>query len=467
LFHVMNDKYDVVIIGAGPGGYPCAIRLAQLKKKVLVVEERFLGGLCLNWGCIPTKALSFAAEMVDNFKKAKKIGFKVEASGLDLNQMRDWKDGVVKKLRGGIEYLFKNNGVEWKQGKARIVSEHKVEITKDDNEEFLDTENIVIATGTEVTALPGLNFDSRYIINTDDALELKEIPENLLVIGAGASGLEMATIYKRLGSNIKIVEIMPQILPGMETEICEQLTKILQKTGIEVFLNSQVACYEIKDGRLEVTIKGQDSEIKEIFDKILVTVGRRPFDYAFADLGIETDPKKYIKVDGTLKTNIKNIYAIGDVVGLPLLAHKATKQGIIVAEIISGLKTYVESHKIPSCVFTIPPFSSVGLTEKEAIENGYKVKIGRFPYRASGKALSMEEMEGMVKIVGDEDGRLLGMHILGAESSNLIGEGILGIDKKISVDDLAEIIHPHPTLTEIIGEAAENFYKKAINIINT
>ncbi|MEO0216589.1 MAG: dihydrolipoyl dehydrogenase [candidate division WOR-3 bacterium] len=460
------SRYDVVIIGAGPGGYPCAIRFGQLKKNVLVVESGELGGVCLNRGCIPTKALSFAAEIIENCHKAQKMGLKIVNNGVDLMALRNHTEGIVKRLRAGIEYLFKNNNVQWKKAKARIVSEHKIELESNGASEYIEAENIVIATGTEITALPGFEFDGKFITNTDDALKLNDIPEKLLVVGAGACGLELATIYACLGSKVKVVEIMEQILPGMEAELCESLYKILKKNGIEILLKSTVQGYRVADNKIKVDIKGHESTGTEEFDRILITVGRKPTEFAFKNLGIEVDKKGYIIVDDSYRTNIKNIFAIGDIIGPPLLAHKATKQGIEVAEIIAGMYDTKNSHTIPSCVFTIPPLSSVGLTEKEAIEKGFKVKIGRFPYRASGKALSMLESEGMVKIVAEEDGKILGVHILGAESPSLIGEGILALDKQLKVSDLAEIIHPHPTLSEIIGEAAENFYRKAIHIIN-
>ena len=459
-------KYDVVIIGAGPGGYPCAIRLGQLKKKVLVVEAKLLGGLCLNWGCIPTKALSYAAEMVDHFEKAKRMGFDFTMNGYDLDKMRGWKELVVKRLRTGIEYLFKANGVEWKQGRARIVSEREVAVEQDGETDTIEAENIVITTGTEVIALPGLEFDHKYVIDTDDALELADIPERLLVIGAGASGLEMATIYSRLGSKVTVVEIMKQILPGMESELCEQLCKIIRKSGIDVSLDSQVKAYNLRGDSLQVSVE-KEGEVTEVAcNKILVTVGRKPSNTAFEGLGLDVDHKGYLRVDDCLRTNKKNIYAIGDIVGPPLLAHKATKQGTVVAEMIAGIKTTYEESVVPSCVFTIPPLSSVGQTEKEAIEQGHKVIVGRFPYRASGKAVSMGEAEGLVKIVGDEGGKLLGVHILGTESPSLIGEAIIAIDKGLSVADITESIHPHPTLTEAVQEAAENYYKKAIHTLN-
>jgi dihydrolipoamide dehydrogenase len=460
------DKYDVIVIGAGPGGYPCAIRLGQLKKKVLVIESKLLGGLCLNWGCIPTKALSYAAEMVDHLEKAKRMGFDVTFNGYDLDKLRNWKETVVKRLRTGVEYLFKANGVEWMQGRAKIIGDHAVEVENEGAKETFEAENIVIATGTEVIALPGLEFDHKHIIDTDDALEMADIPEKLLVIGAGASGLEMATIYSRLGSKVTVVEIMKQILPGMEGELCEHLHKIMKKAGMDIRVGSQVEGYEQKENSLQVSILKEGDVTEGNYNKILVTVGRKPSHAAFENTDLQADKKGYLVVNESLRTNVKNIYAIGDIIGPPLLAHKATKQGVVVAEIIAGVKNKYDDTVVPSCVFTIPPLSSVGLTEKEAIDKGHKIAIGRFPYRASGKAVSMGETEGFVKIVGDEDGKLLGVHVLGAESPNLIGEAILAIDKGMKVSDIADSIHPHPTLTEMMQEAAENFYKKAIHTAN-
>jgi dihydrolipoamide dehydrogenase len=460
------QKYEVIVIGAGPGGYPCAIRLGQLKKKVLAVESKLLGGLCLNWGCIPTKALSYAAELVDSFEKAKRMGFDVTLNGCDLDKLRNWKDTAVTKLRTGVEYLFKANGVEWKQGRAGIISDHIVEVEHEGTKETFEAENIVIATGTEVISLPGLEFDHKSIIDTDDALEMANIPGKLLVVGAGASGLEMATIYSRLGSKVTVVEILEQILPGMESELCDQLYRIMKKSGIDIRVNSQVKVLTKTEDQVRVSIETDGNIVEDQFNKILVTVGRRPLRAAFESMDLQVDNKGYLRVDECLKTSKKNIYAIGDIIGPPLLAHKATKQGVVVAEMIAGLKDKYDPTAVPSCVFTIPPLSSVGLTEKQAAERGHKVVVGRFPYRGSGKAVSMGELEGLVKIVGNDKGALLGVHILGAESPSLIGEGVLAIDKGMKVSDIADSIHPHPTLTEAVQEAAENFYKKAIQIVN-
>ncbi|OPX17827.1 dihydrolipoyl dehydrogenase [candidate division WOR-3 bacterium 4484_100] len=457
--------YDVIIIGAGPAGYPSAIRLAQLKKKVLVIEKADIGGLCLNRGCIPTKALTYALGFKNQIEKAKKFGFQGDFR-LDIETLKNWKDGVVKRLRTGVEYLFKKNGVDYIQGIAQLINTNQVHLTGSSEEDLYEAENIIIATGTEVKPLPSIDFDHKLIIDTDDALNLKKIPKSLLIIGAGASGLEMATIYSLLNCKVTVAEMMNQILPGMERELCEILHRILKKQGIEIYLNTYIESAKISEGRTEVDIKIGDTIQKRYFDSILVTVGRRPADTTFKGIGIKLDNNGFIEITEDMRTNIKNIYAIGDITGPPLLAHKATRQGIIATNIINGQKTSLKKTAIPSCVFTQPPFSAVGLTEEQARKMGYSIRIGRFPYRASGKALAMAEPEGMIKIVGNEEGKLLGLHILGAESPNLIGEACLAISKGLKVKDLAETIHPHPTLGEMIAEASDNFYHRAIHILN-
>lgn len=414
----------------------------------------------------PTKALSYAAEMKDNFEKARALGYRVANSGLDTAALGKWKDGVVKRLRSGIGYLLKNNGVATKAGRARIRNEQTVEIEKDGATESVEAKAIVIATGTEITTLPGFDFDRRYVISTDEAVELGEIPDRLLVIGAGASGLEMATIYHRLGSKVTIVEIMDQVLPGSDRELCVLLHKILTRSEVAIHLGSQVKKYAVNNGHVDATIDSGGKEITAAFDKILVTVGRRPMDFVFRNAGLKTGKNGYLLTDDRFQTNIVNIFAIGDIAGPPLLAHKATRQGIGCAEIISGLVARFKPRPVPACVFTIPPLSTVGLTEDEARAQGVKIKIGRFPYRASGRAAAMAETEGLIKIIGDENDRLRGIHILGAESPSLIGGGILEVEMGVPIASLSEVIYPHPTLTEIIGEAAENYFKKAIHIVN-
>lgn len=461
-----QEQYDVVVIGAGPGGYPCAIRLGQLKKKVCVVEKRELGGLCLNWGCIPTKALSYAAEMLDQFDKARRMGIAVEAKGVDLTALRAYKDGVVKRLRAGIDVLFRGNGVVLKRGEARVLDEHRVEIGAGGGVEVIEAEHVVLATGTDVAALAGLDYDGKRIINTDHALELADIPASLLVVGAGASGLEMATIYHRLGSRVTVVEMMEQILPGMDRECCASLTKILRKSGITISLASQVSRVSVGTEGIEAVIRGREGETSARFDRVLVTVGRKPCEASFRGLGLARDKRGYLVVDEAMRCSVKNVFAIGDIAGTPLLAHKATKQGTAVAEIIAGERTRCETGAIPGCVFTIPPLSSVGMTEEEARSRLGEIRVGRFPYRAAGKALAMCESEGFVKVLADRSGRIVGVHILGAESPSLIGEGILAVAGKLTIEDMSAAIHPHPTLSEMMREAAEHALHRAIHVLN-
>ncbi len=464
-----TEKYDAVVIGAGPGGYACAIRLGQLKKKTLVVEKARVGGLCLNWGCIPTKALTHVLEVAERVKHLKSAGMTVENLRIDPAALCRWKNGVVTKLTKGIEYLFKSNGVAWISGQAELTSSKKVVVKKSTGEKLqVDTEYVVVATGTEASNLPGLAIDRKDIIGTDEALELAEIPQALLVVGAGASGLEMATIYSRLGSKVTVVEIMDQILPGMDREMVTALHQALVKQGIEVILSSTVAQVD-KKNRLQVKIASQKDRttVDREFDRILLTVGRKPLTAGIDGIGIKKNERGFISVDQTLTTSVPGVFAIGDVVGPPLLAHKASRQGIIVAEIIAGHKTAYNNIAMPSCIFTDPPLASVGATEEQLRRQGANIKIGRFPFAASGKAAAMAEHAGLVKIIGDADsGKLLALHILGPEAPSLIGEGVLAIEKAMKVGDIAEAVHPHPTLSEAVMEAAENFFGKAIHIMN-
>lgn len=464
-----TEKYDAVVIGAGPGGYACAIRLGQLKKRTLVVEKARVGGLCLNWGCIPTKALTHVLEVAERVKHLKSAGMTVENLRIDPAALCRWKNGVVTKLTKGIEYLFKSNGVAWISGQAELTGPKKVVVKKSTGEKLqVDTEYVVVATGTEASNLPGLAIDRKDIIGTDEALELAEIPQALLVVGAGASGLEMATIYSRLGSKVTVVEIMDQILPGMDREMVTALHQALTRQGIEIIVNSTVARVD-KETRQHVRIVNQKDKtgVDREFDRILLTVGRKPLTGGIDGIGINKNERGFIVVDQTLGTSVPGVFAIGDVVGPPLLAHKASRQGVIVAEIIAGHKTAYNIIAMPGCIFTDPPLASVGATEEQLRQQGANIRIGRFPFAASGKAAAMAEHAGLVKIIGDADsGKLLAMHILGPEAPSLIGEGVLAIERGMKVSDIAEAVHPHPTLSEAVMEAAENFFGKAIHIVN-
>lgn len=460
----MTDRYDVIVIGAGPAGYPCAIRLAQLGKKVLVAEAKELGGICLNWGCIPTKALVSAAETIDRVEAAQRMGLCYEAGGIDLSALRQWKDGIVRRLRMGIDHQFKKAGIEVVAGPARVVAADRVEV-QDPGGAVRDVaaRALVIATGTEVAPMPGLDFDGRFITHTDHALALADIPRSLLVIGAGASGLEMATIYSRLGSRVTVVEIMDQILPGMETEACAVLMKSMQKSGVDIRLGSTVTSHRICDGAVQAAIRTGGALTTETFDRILVTVGRQPVTDCFRDWQPGFDTKGYFTGDAAGRTTTPNVFSIGDVSGPPLLAHKATFQGVRCAETIAGIVHPAALPAVPSCVFTMPSLASVGLTEREAVQRGIDFKAGRCSYRVSGRALALGESEGFVKIIADRDHRVLGIHILGAESSSLIGEAVICVDRGLSVEHIASAMHPHPTLTEILMEAAGNLLGRSIH----
>lgn len=458
------NKYDVIVVGAGSAGYPCAIRLAQLKKKVLIVEARELGGVCLNWGCIPTKSLLSAAQLRDAFDRSRRFGFRFEDPVLDLPALRQWQEGIVRRLRKGVAMQLERIGVKIVFGEARISSEHTLEVHRSSGGEIFEFDALVVATGTEIANLPGFDFDGKYVMNTDQALQLAEVPETLLVVGAGASGLEMATIYSRLGSKVTVVEIMDQILPGMDNELCRVLLRILQKSGMEILLRHSVAGCQISDDQVKVNLTSEGRTSARNFHRVLVTVGRRPNHRLFGDWCPDLDHRGYMitQIDG--RTSIPEIFAVGDISGPPLLAHKAMYQGIRCAETIAGWPRPNRVSAVPACVFTLPSLSSVGLTEAEARDRGIAVRVGRCPFLVSGKAVAMGEGEGLTKIVSDPDGRILGVHILGAESSSLIGEAVLAVNQGMSAEDLVAAMHPHPTLTETMLEAAEQLLHKSIHL---
>jgi len=462
-------KYDVVVIGAGPGGYPAAIRLAQLSKKVLVVEKGAVGGVCLNSGCIPTKTLCHAAEVRASLGFFQRIGLGVGDTGLEFAKLQQWKEGVVTKLVKGIEFLFKSNGVQLLKGTARIISPTRVQV-KGEVLQDADTDAIIVATGSTPTPLPNIEPDNERIFYAERALFFKHVPPSMLVIGAGATGLEMATIYNAFGTRVTVVEIMAQVQPGLDREIAENLAKLLKKQGIELHLSSKVASIQKSDATLSVTIELPDGQsVQKEFEKLLLAVGRRPVTDDLLDRGIaiETDQNGFIKVNEKLQTSVPDIYAIGDVTGPPLLAHRATRQGLVAAEIIAGHDARYDPKAMPACIFTLPTVASVGMSEEQAFQAGYEIEVGRFPYSALGRAATLGERDGFVKIIAEKgSGRLLGMHVLGTGADLMIGEGLLGLELDASVESIGSSVHPHPTLLEAVMEAAENVRKKAIHIKN-
>ncbi|MEO0241114.1 MAG: dihydrolipoyl dehydrogenase [candidate division WOR-3 bacterium] len=465
-------KYDAIVIGAGPGGYVAGIRLGQFKRKVLVVEKKYIGGVCLNVGCIPTKALIHSAHLLSKIKNAKRtMGLKINDDiSYDIETLRKWKDKAVNKLTKGVEFLWKSNGVEWIKGFAKILNENSVEVIKEDGEsKIFETENIIIATGSYPAIIPGFEPDGKYIWTSDDAVSLPFIPSKLIILGAGAIGLEFAYIYKNLGSDVEVYELMPQILPGIDKEMADELEKILKKEGIKIYTNAKAKELIKENGKIKMKVEVQNKEQIAEGNVLLLAVGRKPYTAGLnlENINVEIDNRGFIKVDKKRRTNIKNIFAIGDVAGMPLLAHKASREGIVAAEVISGVENEYSPLAVPAVVYTIPELLTVGFSEEEAIQRNLKIKIGKFPFSANGKAVASDEIYGFVKIiVNEENDEIVGIHILGPEASSMAGEASLAVEKRIKAEDLGKCIHPHPTLSEAIMEAAENVHKRAIHIVN-
>ena len=461
---------EVLVIGAGPGGYVAAIRAAQLSKEVTLVEKDELGGICLNHGCIPSKALIYAANFVHKLKHLDEMGITVSGVKVDVEKLQSWKqNSVVNKLTSGIAQLCKGHGIEVIKGRAVFTSPKKVSIESEHGTQAIEFKKAIIATGSRSVELPGFEFDGEMILSSRHALKLKKAPQRLLIIGGGYIGLELGTFYAKLGSQVTVIEMMSQLLPGNDLELVRVVERKLKQMGIEIYLNSKAkAINKGKDGA-KVIVDAQGKEMKLEADKVLVSVGRRPNHQGLGleKAGVELDGKGFIKIDGNLRTTNPNIHAIGDVAGPPLLAHKATHEGIVAAEIMAGLPSAPDWRAVPAVIFTDPEIATVGLTEKEAQQNGYKPIIGRFPFAASGRALTTGETDGFVKIIADESTQqILGVHIVGPEASNLISEAALAIEMGATLEDIALTIHPHPTLPESLMEAAGAAMGKAIHILS-
>ncbi len=456
-------RYDVVIIGGGPGGYVAGIRAAQLGLRVALVEKWKIGGVCLNVGCIPTKALLHVGHLYYTAKNGERFGIRGNLS-LDIGSLNRWKDSVVEKLVKGVEFLLKNHKVDVYVGEGIVEKPGEVKVKTDKGLEILETKNIIIATGSRIRELKGFEADGKLIWNSDHAVSFPEIPRRLLVVGAGAVGLEFAQFYRTVGSDkVVVIEATDQVLPGMDKEMAKYYQRVLKKEGLEFYLNAS-----LKDiSGNEVVFTSEGKEYRESFDKILIAIGRLPNSEGFANLNLNLDEKGFIKTDVRMETNVKGIYAIGDVAGPPLLAHKASKEGIVAVENIAGLDSRADWRAMPSVIYTYPEFASVGLTEEKAREMGYNVKVGKFPLSASGRALTLGGVDGLAKVVVDGDtDEILGVHIIAPEASSLIGEAALAIEIMATAEDIDMVIHPHPTISEVLMEAAGNVHKKAIHIMN-
>src|SRR5213595_2806122 len=466
------EKFDVVIIGSGPGGYVAAIRAGQLGLKTALIEkDKDLGGTCLNVGCIPSKALLTSSDHFMFVKKeAAKHGIVIDDAKVDLAKMQQRKDKVVKTFNSGVRSLMKTNKVTVIEGLGTITARGKVSIRSSEGEtQEIDTKNIVIATGSAPVELPFAKFDGKTIVSSTEALTFTEAPAKFLVVGAGAVGLELGSVWNRLGSEVTILEFLPRIAVGFDLELSNLLQRLLTAQGIIFHLETKVSAVKIDNGRATATATKDGKEMKFDADKVLVSVGRRPFSEGVGaeKIGVELDEKKRIKVDKHFRTNIEGIYAIGDVIAGPMLAHKAEDEGIACVEIIAGKAGHVNYEAIAGIIYTNPELAGVGLTEDQAKEKGIEVRIGKFPFRANSRALCSDDVEGMVKFVADiKTDRVLGAHILQHAASELIAEAVSVIEFGGSSEDIGRTTHSHPTLSEAVREAALNVEKRALNIIN-
>lgn len=469
-----EHQVDAVVIGAGPGGYHAAIRLGQLGKRVICVDRDEVGGVCLNWGCIPTKALLHVGEVIRHIEHAGAIGLTVGKPSVDPAGVAKFKSDVVSANVGGVKTLFKANGVEFLYGEASFKSPTEIVVkNKDGGSDTIRAANVVIATGSAPVDVKAWPRDGDTIVNSDDAVNVKRIPKKLLVIGGGVIGLEFATVFARMGAAVLVVEMMPQILTGTDLEIGKTLGRILKKQGVEIMLDTKVGALEKKSSGVVVTLNGAGTggkdEARE-FDTVLVAVGRRPVtdNLNLQAAGIALDDRGFVPVNQQQRTSVGSVFAIGDVTGQPLLAHRAMKQGVVAAEVIAGDKSAAfDPVAIPNCVYTDPEVATVGLSEEEAKAKGFEVRIGKFPLAASGRARTMNESDGLIKLVGDaKSDLLLGMHVVAPQAESLIGEGVVALEMGATLEDIGLSIHPHPTLTEAIMDAAEAAHGKAIHIVN-
>jgi len=463
----MSEKRKVVVIGAGPAGYVCAIRLAQLGQEVVVVEKEHLGGTCLNIGCIPSKALIAAGNLLERINGSSAMGIEVEGVRLDLEQLVQWKQGIVGRLTGGVGQLLAKHGCRVVMGAARIEDARTVRVSGTDGEQTITADAIVIATGSAPIEIPGFAFDGKDVWSSTEALSPDRVPEHLVVIGGGYIGLEMSFMYQKLGSRVTVLEATEGALPGQDRECVKVIERALKKRKVKLLTRTFARGYERVGEKLQIRVETPKGEETVQCDQILSTVGRRPYseELGLESIGLETDPQGFITADDAMRTAVPGVWAIGDIAGNPMLAHKGSKEGLVAAAVIAGLPERYDARCVPAVIFTSPEMASVGATEEELKEQGTRYRSGKFPWGASGRALTLMETEGFVKVLADaESDEILGIQMVGPEVTELIAEAALAMEMGATAGDLARTIHAHPTLPEALMEAAEAVHGMAVHI---
>jgi dihydrolipoamide dehydrogenase len=463
---------DVVVIGGGPGGYAAAIRLGQLGKSVVLIEKDQLGGVCLNRGCIPSKALIHSAGEYHKLASLEKLGIELPKGDVifQMSTWQTWKESVVNQLKNGVDHLCQANGVTVVKGSATFLSNDRIGVETGGDFETYKFRQAIIATGSRPFTPPFVKPDGVHILDSTDALNLQEVPQSLGIIGGGYIGMELGMAFAKLGAKVTIVEAADKVLPQTVASLSQEVLKQAKKLGITIRTGTKVEAASVEQAQVTLNILTHQNTREQVsVEKVLVTIGRVPNtgEIGLSQAGVQTDERGYIHVDSTGRTNVAHIYAIGDVTPGPALAHRASKQGVVAAEVIAGLPSSFDTPYVPYVIFTEPQIAGVGLTKEEAEKQGYRVKTAAFPYRANGRALATDEKEGFAEVIVDEQSHLLlGLHLVGADASNLIGEGVLALELAARVEDLALTIHPHPTLSEVWLEAAEAVLGHAIHIVN-